>query len=174
MSPSKFCSSCGTAVAENAGFCASCGSAVGAAAPAATQAPAQPVYQQPYQQQAYSAPPKNKTTAVVLAVFLHWWSWLYTFKLNKAKFFIGLGVSVLVGIIQISTFVAASRTSSYYSACIDDYLYGSVTLDECVAYQPNYSGIYLASLLSFGIWLWCLIDNARKPQSYYQNFPNER
>ena len=166
---SKFCSSCGTAIAENSGFCSSCGtpvSAAPAAAPAATGAPQQP--------QAFYAPAKTKTTAVLLAVFLGWWSWLYTFKVNKVKFFIGAGVGLIALIINISVTVTNAGNADMYTACIDDFLYGTATLDQCVPYAPTYGGMYFAGFLSFGVWLWCLIDNARKPQTFYQNFPNEK
>jgi len=36
---------------------------------------------------------KDKTTAVLMAVFLSYWTWLYTYKQDKVKFWIGLGVS---------------------------------------------------------------------------------
>ena len=39
-------------------------------------------------------PVKSKTAAIVIAVFLGYWSWLYTYKKNKRKFWIGLGVSL--------------------------------------------------------------------------------
>jgi len=38
---------------------------------------------------------KDKQTAVVLAVFLSFWSWLYTFKQDKVKFWIGLILSAV-------------------------------------------------------------------------------
>jgi hypothetical protein len=175
MAPSKFCSNCGTAVAENAGFCASCGTAVGSAAPAAPaapQAPAQPIYPQP----TYSSPPKSKTTAVVLAVFLSWWSWLYTFKRNKAKFFIALSLSTLATIVAIAYLVALTQeATSMYTACVDDAYYNDTDVSACTSYLPSgVGGSFIFYLVSFPLWLWALIDNARRPQSYYQNFPNER
>ncbi len=40
---------------------------------------------------------KDRTTAIVLAVFLSFWTWLYTYKKDSTKFWIGL-VSSLAGI----------------------------------------------------------------------------
>jgi hypothetical protein len=37
---------------------------------------------------------KEKTAAVLLAVFLSFWSWLYTYKVNAWKFWTGLGICV--------------------------------------------------------------------------------
>ena len=37
---------------------------------------------------------KNKTTAVLLAIFLSFWAWVYTYKHDHQKFWIGLIISV--------------------------------------------------------------------------------
>lgn len=42
------------------------------------------------------AAPKSKTAAVLLAVFLSYWTWLYTYKASALKFWIAVGVSVLI------------------------------------------------------------------------------
>jgi hypothetical protein len=34
--------------------------------------------------------PKDKTVAILLAVFLSFWSWLYTYQRDKQKFWTGL------------------------------------------------------------------------------------
>jgi len=148
MPASKFCQSCGTQLAAGTAFCANCGSPAGSipapAAPAAAPAPPQ---QQP---QAFGPTGKSKTTAVVLAVFLGFWSWLYTFQVNKTKFFIGLGVGLVSTIIQISSTIVNADSSEWYTAS------------------------FIASFITFGVWLWPLIDNARKPASFYQAYPNVR
>lgn len=41
---------------------------------------------------------KSKTVAVLLAVFLSFWTWLYTYKKSAAKFWVGLGVSLFVSV----------------------------------------------------------------------------
>lgn len=176
MPTSKFCQSCGTQLAPGAAFCANCGSPTAAiptpAAPPVASAP--PQYQQQPQPQAYGPTGKSKTTAVVLAVFLGFWSWLYTFQVNKVKFFIGLGVGVVSSIIQISTAIVNADSNEWYQACINDVIYGSTSLEECLQYQPDQTGTFVALFISFGVWLWPLIDNARKPASFYQGYPNAR
>jgi uncharacterized membrane protein len=42
--------------------------------------------------------PKDKAAAVLLAVFLAPWNWLYTYKRDAAKFWVGL-VLVIVGFV---------------------------------------------------------------------------
>ena len=49
-------------------------------------------------------PAKDKTVAVLLAVFLTFWTWLYTYQQSKVKFWVGLGLSFL-GIILTAVFV---------------------------------------------------------------------
>jgi uncharacterized membrane protein len=48
--------------------------------------------------------PKDKTVAVLLAVFLAPWNWLYTYKRDAAKFWIGLSLMVL-GVLLTLVFV---------------------------------------------------------------------
>ena len=168
--PSKFCQSCGTQLVANAAFCPSCGTAVGAA-PVATPAAA-PIN---FQSQVYATSTKSKTTAVVLSVFLSFWSWLYTFKINKTKFFIGLGAGFVAWIMQLTSLLLNADDIDYYAGCIDYYGADLVqALAECASYQPDYTLAFLAGSITFGIWLWALIDNARKPASFYQEYPSAR
>ena len=165
----KFCQSCGTQLPATATFCSNCGSAVGVApAAAAPAAPAAP--QMNYQQQAYAPAGKSKTPAVVLAVFLGFWSWLYTFKVNKTKFFIALGLNTLVSIVAIGFMVVLfQEMMPTYNSC----LYQATYASECAAYAPTSSfSTFLISVASFPLWLWAVIDNARKPASFYQAYPN--
>ena len=89
-------------------------------------------YATSYTPQAQVQAAKSKTTAVVLAVFLGFWTWLYTNKVDMAKFWIGLGASV-----------------------------GSALL------VPQ---IYL--IVGVGITVWAIVDQARRPHSFYNNYPN--
>jgi hypothetical protein len=47
--------------------------------------------------------PKDKSVAVLLAVFLSFWSWLYTYQRDKQKFWTGLGVGI--GSVVFGTFL---------------------------------------------------------------------
>lgn len=107
-----FCQSCAKAIKKEAVICVHCGvpAKPGALAVASTM-------------------PKSKTTAVVLAVLLSFWTWCYTYKRDASKFWIGLGVGLV--------------------------------------------GIFLLGIPSIGVWIWAMVDAAKKPHSYYTNFPNE-
>lgn len=66
-----FCPACGNQIVHTAAICPSCGTVVGT--------------------------PKDKTVAVLLAVFLFAWTWVYTYKRDAVKFWIG-GVLGLIGL----------------------------------------------------------------------------
>jgi len=70
-----FCKECGKKISDSATTCPKCGaSQVG---------------------NKQSIEPKSKTTAVLLAVFLGLWTWVYTYDRDKAKFWICLGISLV-------------------------------------------------------------------------------
>lgn len=45
--------------------------------------------------------PKEKSVAILLAVFLAFWTWLYTYKADSTKFWVGLGVDVVFGVLGL-------------------------------------------------------------------------
>lgn len=77
-----FCTSCGKAIKKEAAFCINCGVAN----------PVQPINPQVAQLQPM---PKDKTAAVLLAVFLGFWTWLYTYKKDAWKFWLNLALSIV-------------------------------------------------------------------------------
>ena len=75
MPGQRFCPSCSKPVVATASICPQCGTALGA--------------------------PKSKGIAILLAVFLSFWTWVYTYRINKTKFWVGLGLSFVGGILTI-------------------------------------------------------------------------
>lgn len=65
--------------------------------PAPYQQPMAPApYYQPVPMVAYAAPiPKSKATAVLLAIFFGYWTWLYTYRRDAALFWINLVASFI-------------------------------------------------------------------------------
>lgn len=108
---SKFCVGCGKGLISSSAVCPSCGT--------------------PSSGSVYSAPsgPKDKTVAILLAVFLGHWTWLYTYDKDSQKFWIGTGLMVLglltliIGIgflVLLGLFIwaivdVATRTNNYYT-----------------------------------------------------------
>ena len=76
-----FCPSCGVAIKREAEICVHCGVRVGRPAAGA----------------------KSKTAAILLAVFLGFWTWLYTYREDSAKFWIGLSISIVNSILIFVT-----------------------------------------------------------------------
>ena len=131
MSENTFCTSCGTALVAGAAFCASCGtSTVATATPVATPAAApapQPVYAAPYAaapQASYGA--KSKVTAVWLSVLFGCFGFLYTYKVDKVRFwlyaifsvvnlFIGLALYVNWVFSVVAIVYAATRSRDWYA-----------------------------------------------------------
>jgi len=102
---------------------------------------------------------KSKTAAVLLAVFLGGWSWLYTYKYNKAKFWITFSIIfVLVAFLVFWAFYMSLRyqQGSWY-ATESDLRTGRLTAE-------------LLRALIFGFWIWAIIDNSVKPSQWYSSY----
>lgn len=123
-----YCVGCGKGLIASAAMCPVCGTPVRAST---------------------TSNSKDKTVAVVLAVFLSGWTWLYTYRVNAAKFWVYIGVSFFFTLIGIVAFAAT----------IDSY-------DP----EPAFAAIGLVYVVSFGFWLWAVIDSTTKPRAYYENY----
>ena len=142
-SSNNFCSACGNALLSTAVVCPRCGS------------PTSNYSQNP------SSLGKSKTTAVVLAVFLGPWAWLYTYRKNAAKFWITIVTSTLLfalGVVQVILYAYAVE---YSYASSSQVLMGNIT-------------IWTLWAVNFAFWLWCLIDNANKSQTFFENYSGKR
>lgn len=102
----RFCGACGNSLVATAAICPKCGSSVGT--------------------------PKDKTIAVLLAVFLGGWTWCYTYQADKKKFWWSLALSVLGTILTL---------------------------------------VLVGFLIVFGVWLWAVIDAAKRPDEFYRKYP---
>jgi hypothetical protein len=78
-----YCSSCGAVIKREAELCVHCGVRV---RPALEQGGA-----------------KSKVAAILLAVFLSFWTWLYTYREDGWKFWVGLGVSIGNFVLSMAT-----------------------------------------------------------------------
>lgn len=120
LTTSKYCVSCGNGLVAAAAICPRCGAPV--AGSAFAQVPKQ----------------KSRAVAVVLAVFLSFWSFLYTYSTAKWKFWTGLGIVVAAWLLVI--LVAASNNGT-----------GS----------PGVAGVF--GLASLGVWIWAIVDRSVTP-----------
>lgn len=108
---SKYCGACGNGLVATAVVCPNCGSSQVTAAQ-------------------FTAVAKTKTTAILLAIFLSFWTWVYTYKKDMWKFWVGLVTAIVLG-------------------------------------------IFTAGIGAALVWVWAIVDVAIKPDSYYQQFPND-
>jgi len=70
-----YCQSCGSVIKKDTEICMNCGVRV--------------------RREGISSP-KDKTVAILLAVFLAFWTWLYTYRKDAWKFWLGLGLNLTV------------------------------------------------------------------------------
>ena len=123
----SYCVGCGKGLISTAAICPSCGT------PVRTNS---------------GSRGRDKTVAILLAVFLSGWAWLYTYRVNAAKFWIYIAVSFVFFVIFIPVWAAS-----------DDLLDPAAVL-----------GLVLNYLVAFGFWVWAIIDVATKPREYYENY----
>jgi len=104
MPASKICPACGVPLMATSVVCPRCGTAVSS--------------------------PRSKGVAVLIAVFLGFWTWLYTYQQDKAKFWWGLvltivgfvlsffliGFAVLFGVWLWSVIATATKPEEAYRA----------------------------------------------------------
>ena len=112
----QYCVTCGNGLVATAAICPRCGTPVSGAKPGQLGA-------------------KSRTAAVLLAVFLSFWSFLYTYRISAWKFWLGLGLIVC-----------------------------SFILGESTVYTThNPAGAIVWSLVALGVWIWSIIDRSTTP-----------
>jgi hypothetical protein len=112
----RFCSACGTPTNPLAEICVRCGArlmpqAVGVRAG------------------------KSKMTSVLLAVFLAYWTWLYTYKRDAWKFWVGIGGMILIIILAVATF----GISMFFTWIISLGIWAWAIIDVCLKNDSWYN-----------------------------------
>lgn len=102
---------------------------------------------------------KEKVISVLLAVFLGFWTWLYTYRRDHRKFWVGLGLSIVFTIpcpLLLGLGLLRGLGGPMFS--------------------PNWAALIVlialvVSTLGTGcIWLWAIIDTALKKQEWYEQY----
>jgi hypothetical protein len=89
---------------------------------------------------------KSKTTSLLLAVFLSFWTWLYTYKKDAWKFWTGmLIVIIFLGVFFLQIFIADTN----------------VVVVLASSFAP---------LVMMGVDVWAIIDTARKSEQWFKSF----
>jgi uncharacterized OB-fold protein len=158
MEVTKFCTGCGNGLIETAAICPKCGTPVAAAKVVGAVAP------------------KTKNAAVLLAVFLGFGTYLYTFAKDKSKFWIFLAANSIASIITFTALNSAFTEATNHAECIlgSWNFLGEPNYDTsmCDIYQPDYTGVFIGLAIQLGIYVFIIVDRAQKPQEFYSNYPN--
>jgi hypothetical protein len=80
---------------------------------------------------------KSRSVAVVMAIFLSFWSFLYTYSASAWKFWLGLGIVILAWVVAIVLDVLYSGRSPFTAL--------------------------LVILIPLGVWIWSVVDRANTP-----------
>ena len=140
----NFCSACGGNLIPTAIICPKCGSPTARYSVQKTEVP------------------KSKTAAVLLSVFLGTWSWLYTYKVNRTKFWVTLTTYLAMTIvIVLRAFYLSDR--AHYGIYPD---VSEMVLWKIIAYLWLFTPV--------GFWIWAIVDHASKPSSWYETYPNQK
>lgn len=159
-----FCGKCGERNPEGFAYCGKCGAMLNTAS--------EPKFKSSVQQnsslstvattgESVKANPypdlktgKSKALAIVLAIFLGFWSWIYTYKRSAWKFWLGF----FLLIVEIVSFYL--RLTMMASAMLGDGI--------------NSSGLTVTWFLSIGIfivvWLWAIIDNIGHNKKWFEEY----
>ena len=97
---------------------------------------------------------KSKTVSILLAVFLGYWTWLYTYKKDHWKFWLSLGLSSLSAIVVVVAIIWGVA---------DGFSSNSVWIVLIIVNV-------LISIVSCGLWVWSIIDAAIKKDEWYSGY----
>ena len=111
---------------------------------------------------------KNKKTAVLLAVSLSWWTWLYTYKKDAWKFWLGLGLGVVsIGLL----FAYIIKAFEDAMNLVDLAMSGSLSETQLAGSTSGWTNwVTIAQVAVFCIWVWSIVDTAVKGSQWYNSY----
>ncbi len=136
-----FCVACANQLVQTAAFCPKCGT------PRAHLPGHSP-----------TGASKSKTTSVLLAVFLSFWSYLYSYKQDKVKFWVSLAGSVTAASLLFLVILLDSA-GFFLSLWVSD-------RDNDLWLYPHYFAQLLVLITNLSIWITAVIVSARKPATF--------
>ncbi len=91
--------------------------------------------------------PKHKSIAVLLSIFLSFFSWIYTYKKSSKKFWVSFIIAAITPFIIAMLWQVTGRVSS-----------------------TAFNLVFYCSVI-FVIWIWAIIDNSIKSNIYFTEYP---
>ena len=104
---------------------------------------------------------KDRTAAIIIAVFAGPVTWAYTYKKDKLKFWICMALYVLL-------IVAVIIVLQELYAEVDVGRDGANL--ESAETKTNW--LLLAMPIGWAVWIWSIVDAIRRPDAWYQQYPN--
>jgi len=143
-----FCPTCGEPIKKEAVICVHCGVQVQETVPVFSRRRKAV----PAQRHSGEPKPKSKTTAVLLAIFLGPWTWVYTYQRDCWKFWIAYTPLFTIIFSHLVSAIQHQHMGIIFSWI-----------------NPNN---FTLQIISFGFWLWALILACARKHPFYDNYPN--
>jgi hypothetical protein len=158
----QYCMSCGARPLAGTAFCPACAGATTPASEICVKCGSKLARPIPVGAAITTRTAKSKLASILLAVFLGFWTWLYTYKKDGWKFWTGLGVS-FVAFIGLSVFFAAWVIQGIGESA-------NFTDSSLLALGLIYAA---GTIIGTGVWIWGIVDTAIKKNEWYDNYPDK-
>ena len=113
--------------------------------------------------------PKSKSVAIMLAILFGLAAWAYTYKKDKKKFWIALGLSAIL-IIIFSVAIIAMLSDIFELLSASDFLTANNSVDLGERITGNLPPLIAPLIGLLLLWLWTIFDVAKKPSSWYESY----
>jgi len=115
---------------------------------------------------------KTKSTAIVLAFFFSFWSWLYTYRRNSTKFWLIIGINLIIAIaLPITSLIFGGTLAKSVSFVTTTNVATKVSASDNQTLTTIFIIWIFIGIFEICVWIWSLIDNAIKPRAFYLNYP---
>lgn len=148
---SKVCLSCGVAPPKGDKYCQNCGNEVSPLTDLCVKCGVPLAH----------VSVKSKTVSVVLAVLLTYWTWLYTYKRDKKKFWIAFSVTILLTVSFTAVYISTALTSSVNA------IISATSVNIWDESSILFAWVILGQVVGAIILIWAVVDTVKKPQSWY-------
>jgi uncharacterized membrane protein YvbJ len=159
----EYCMNCGARPLAGTAFCPACASPTTPLSEICVKCGTKLTNQTSPAMALKSEHAKSKVVSILLAVFLGVWTWLYTYKKDGWKFWVGIGIGLVSGILYVVFFGLLLSSGDYASSDWTDAFIGSFIMITVIV-----------SLLGSGVQIWAIVDTAIKKSEWYDRYPDAK